>query len=123
MKATAGPNVTFIGSVTREVILDHLSRARALILPGVEDFGITPVEAMAVGTPVVAFRAGGALDSVIENRTGIFFDEPVVHSLVRALESADARAWDREAIREHAAAFSRDRFQQQLMNALRQVAT
>ena len=88
-----------------------------------ERFGITPVEAMAVGTPVVAFRAGGALDSVVENRTGIFFDEPVVNSLVRALESADARTWDREAIREHAAAFSRDRFQQQLMNALRQVAT
>ena len=54
--------------------------------------------------------------------TGVFFDEPVVDSLVRALESADARAWDREAIREHAAAFSRDRFQQQLMNTLRQVA-
>ncbi len=122
LKATAGPNVTFIGSVTREVILDHLSRARALILPGVEDFGITPVEAMALGTPVVAFRAGGALDSVVENRTGVFFDEPVVNSLVRALESADARTWDREAIREHATAFSRDRFQQQLMNALRQVA-
>ena len=122
LKSTAGPNVTFIGSVTREVILDHLSRARALILPGVEDFGITPVEAMALGTPVVAFRAGGALDSVVENKTGIFFDEPVVNSLVRALESADARTWDRQAIREHATAFSRDRFQQQLMNALRQVA-
>jgi glycosyltransferase involved in cell wall biosynthesis len=122
LKASAGPNVTFIGSVTTEVILDHLARARALILPGVEDFGIAPVEAMALGTPVVAFRAGGALDSVVENRTGIFFDEPVVHSLVRALEAADGRRWDREAIREHAAEFSRDRFQKQLMNALRQVA-
>ena len=93
-----------------------------LILPGVEDFGITPVEAMALGTPVVAFRAGGALDSVVENRTGIFFDEPVVDSLRRALEAADAGRWDRQAIREHAAAFSRDRFHKQLMNALRQVA-
>ena len=63
-----------------------------------------------------------ALDSVVENRTGIFFDEPVVNSLVRALESADARTWDRAAIREHAAAFSRDRFQRKIMNALRQVA-
>ena len=122
LQSRAGPNVTFTGSVSREVILDHLSRARALILPGVEDFGITPVEAMALGTPVVAFRAGGALDSVVENRTGIFLDEPVVDSLRRALETADARRWDRQAIREHAAAFSRDRFHKQLLNALRQVA-
>ena len=122
LEKLAGPNVTFTGAVPREVIIDHLSRARALILPGVEDFGITPVEAMALGTPVVAFRAGGALDSVVENRTGIFFDEPVVNSLGRALEAADARTWDRKAIREHAAQFSRARFHQQLMDALRQVA-
>ena len=77
---------------------------------------------MALGTPVVAFRGGGVLDSVIENRTGLFFDEPVVHSLRSALEAADARRWDRKAIREHAAGFSRARFQQQFMNALRQVA-
>jgi glycosyltransferase involved in cell wall biosynthesis len=122
LEKLAGPNVTFTGAVPREVIIDHLSRARALILPGVEDFGITPVEAMALGTPVVAFRAGGALDSVVEDRTGIFFDEPVVNSLRRALEAADARTWDRKAIREHAAQFSRSRFHQQLMSALRQVA-
>jgi len=122
LRRRAGPNVNFLGAVSREVILDHLARARALILPGVEDFGITPLEAMAVGTPVVAFRAGGALDSVVEDRTGIFFNEPVVHSLRRALEAADASAWDREAIREHAAKFSRACFQQQLMNTLRQVA-
>ena len=122
LRRRAGPNVTFLGAVSREVIVDHLARARALILPGVEDFGITPLEAMAVGTPVVAFRAGGVLDSVAEDRTGIFFDEPVVHSLRRALEAAEARAWNREAIREHAATFSRARFQQQFMNTLRQVA-
>lgn len=122
LQRSAGPNVTFLGAVSREVILDHLSRARALILAGVEDFGITPLEAMALGTPAVAFRAGGVLDSVVENRTGIFFDEPVVHSLRRALEAADARVWNRQAIREHAATFSRARFRQQFMNALRQVA-
>jgi glycosyltransferase involved in cell wall biosynthesis len=123
LPAHAGPNVSFLGSVSTEVILDHLSRARALILPGVEDFGITPVEAMALGTPVVAFRAGGALDTVVENRTGIFFDEPVVHSLAGALEAADAHRWDRDAMREHARAFSRERFQRQMTDALRQVAS
>jgi glycosyltransferase involved in cell wall biosynthesis len=123
LAAHAGPNVSFLGSVSTEVILDHLSRARALILPGVEDFGITPVEAMALGTPVVAFRAGGALDTVVEKRTGIFFDEPVVHSLAGALEAADAHRWDRDAMREHARAFSRERFQRQMTDALRQVAS
>jgi glycosyltransferase involved in cell wall biosynthesis len=121
LEHAAGPNVTFLGTVSRGVIIDHLARARALILPGVEDFGITPLEAMALGTPVVAYRGGGVLDSVIEGQTGIFFDDPVVHSLRTALEAADAHAWDRKAIRDHAGQFSRARFQQQFMNALRQV--
>src|SRR6266540_6217359 len=115
LQRQAGPNVTFLGAVSREVILDYVSRARTLVLPGVEDFGITPLEAMALGTPVVAFRAGGALDTVVEGRTGIFFDEPVVHSLRAALDSAGGRTWNREEIREHATAFSRARFQQQFM--------
>ena len=123
LERRAGPNVKFLGSVSREVILDYLSRARTLVLPGVEDFGITPLEAMAVGTPVVAFRAGGALDTVVDGRTGIFFDEPVVHSIRAALERAGAQPWDRERIREHARSFSRARFERQLMEALQQVSS
>jgi len=121
LQRRAGPNVTFLGSVSREVILDYLSRARTLILPGVEDFGITPLEAMALGTPVVAFRAGGALDTVVDGRTGVFFHEPVVHSIRAALDRAGAQNWNREEIRRHAAEFSRARFEQQLMNLLQQV--
>ena len=123
LQRRAGPNVTFLGSVTREVILDYVSRARTLLLPGVEDFGITPLEAMALGTPVVAFRAGGALDTVVDGRTGIFFDEPVVHSIRAALDRAAAQNWNREEIRRHAAEFSRAHFEQQLMNLLQQVTT
>ena len=121
LQSLAGPNVTFLGSVSREVIIDHLSRARALILPGVEDFGIVPVEAMALGTPVVAFRAGGALDSVVEGESGIFFDAAVVNSLRSALEAAAARRWNRQAIREHASRFSRARFARQFREILRRV--
>jgi glycosyltransferase involved in cell wall biosynthesis len=121
LKARAGPNVQFLGSVSREVVIDRMARARSLILPGVEDFGITPVEAMALGTPVVALRAGGALDSVSEGRTGIFFDEPAVQSLRNALGDVESRAWDRRAMREHAAAFSRARFHEQFGAALQQV--
>jgi glycosyltransferase involved in cell wall biosynthesis len=122
LRRRAGPNVTFLGNVSRDVIIDRLAAARSLILPGVEDFGIAPLEAMALGTPVVALGEGGARDTVVEGVTGIFFDAPAVNSLGRALDEAETRAWDRAAIRAHAAAFSRERFHQQLLDALRQVA-
>jgi glycosyltransferase involved in cell wall biosynthesis len=109
-----GPNVELAGHVSRARIIERLSRARSLILPGIEDFGITPLEAMAVGTPVVALRGGGVLDSVVEGKTGIFFDEPTVESLGRAMDEVESRQWDRAVIRAHAAAFSRARFQRQL---------
>src|SRR5438132_3503945 len=118
----AGPNVTFLGSVSKEVVIERLARARSLILPGVEDFGITPLEAMALGTPVVALRAGGVLDTVVDRQTGILFDEAVVDSLRRALEETESHHWDRPALRRRAAAFSRARFHQQFGDVLRQVA-
>ena len=65
LRARGGPNVQFLGHVSRDVIIDHLGRAQSLILPGVEDFGITPLEAMALGTPVVALAVGGVRDSVV----------------------------------------------------------
>ena len=122
LEKSAGPNVTFLGSVSREVVIDRLSRARSLILPGVEDFGITPLEAMALGTPVVALRAGGVLDTVVDRQTGILFDEAVVDSLRRALEETESHQWDRPALRKRAATFSRARFHQQFGDILRQVA-
>jgi glycosyltransferase involved in cell wall biosynthesis len=118
----AGPNVQFLGNVSRDVIIESMGAARSLILPGVEDFGITPLEAMALGTPVVALGEGGVRDTVIPGVTGIFFDAPAVHSLGRALDEAESRAWDRAALRAHAATFSRQRFHRQLLDALRQVA-
>jgi glycosyltransferase involved in cell wall biosynthesis len=117
----AGPNVVFLGSVSREVVIERMARARSLILPGVEDFGITPVEAMALGTPVVALRAGGALDTVVEGQSGIFFDDSLVHSLRAALDEVETRSWDRQTIRDHAASFSRERFHQKFRDAVQQV--
>jgi len=117
----SGPNVQFLGNVSRDVIVDRVGAARSLILPGVEDFGIVPLEAMALGTPVVALGEGGVRDSVVPGATGIFFDAPKVNSLNRALDEAEARHWDRAAIRAHAATFSRERFHRQLLDALRQV--
>ena len=115
------PNVELAGYVSRARIIERLSRARSLILPGIEDFGITPLEAMAVGTPVVALGAGGVLDSVVEGESGIFFGEPTVRSLVEALEQVESRQWDRAAIRARAAAFSRQRFHRQFGEEIEKV--
>jgi glycosyltransferase involved in cell wall biosynthesis len=112
-------NVELLGPVPTAVIVERLGRARSLILPGVEDFGITPLEAMALGTPVVALGEGGVLDSVVPGRTGIFFDRPEVDSLRRALDEVEAGQWDRRQLRTHAAAFSRDRFLARFGAALR----
>lgn len=118
LREKSGPNVELLGSVSRDRIIERLARARSLILPGVEDFGITPLEAMALGTPVVALGEGGVLDSVIEGVTGIFFRAAEVDALRRALDEVESRTWDRAAIRARAAAFSRARFDAQLAAAL-----
>jgi len=118
LRKTAPPNVQLLGHVERSRIVERLSRARSLILPGIEDFGITPLEAMALGTPVVALRAGGVLDSVVEGTTGIFFDHPSVDALRRALDQVEWHEWDRAAIRAHAATFSRARFSEQFLKVI-----
>ncbi len=114
-------NVELLGPVPTAVIIERLARARSLILPGVEDFGITPLEAMALGTPVVALGEGGVLDSVPPGRTGIFFDRPEVDSLRRALDEVEARQWDRAALRAHAATFSRERFRGRISGAIQKL--
>jgi glycosyltransferase involved in cell wall biosynthesis len=118
LRRVAPPNVELLGSVERDRIVERLSRARSLILPGIEDFGITPLEAMAVGTPVVALRGGGVLDSVVEGKTGIFFEQQDVESLRRALDEVESRQWDRAVLRNHAAQFSRARFTEKFVAAL-----
>lgn len=117
-RAKAGPNVELLGSVSRDRIIERLAGATSLILPGVEDFGITPLEAMALGKPVVALGEGGVRDSVIDGVTGIFFSDATVQALRGALEAVESRAWDRDAIRARAASFSRARFDAQFAAAL-----
>ena len=77
--------VTFLGRISDKEIADYFSRARALLFPGIEDFGIIPVEANSAGCPVIAYRAGGILDTVKENVTGIFFNEQTQSSLISAM--------------------------------------
>jgi len=122
LRARGGHNVEILGSVSKDRIIERLSRARSLILPGVEDFGITPLEAMALGTPVVALGEGGVRDSVKDGVTGIFYERPEVDALRRAMDEVESRRWDRPAIREHARTFSRTRFEEQIRAAVSEVA-
>src|SRR5688500_5528635 len=117
-RAQAPPNVQLLGSVERSRIVSVVARARSLILPGIEDFGITPLEAMALGTPVVARGEGGVLDSVVPGETGIFFTDPTVESLRRAIDEVESHQWDREALRRRAARFSKSHFLEGFRSAL-----
>lgn len=84
LEAMAGPTVEFLGRVPDEDLPDLMARCKAFIFPGLEDFGIAPVEAQAAGRPAIAYRAGGPLDTVIDGETGVFFDQQTVESLCDA---------------------------------------
>ena len=76
-----------------------------MVFPGEEDFGMTPLEMKAAGRPVIAFRAGGAMETVVEGETGLFFDEQTPASLVSAIEQFETLKWDRSRLRRHAEKF------------------
>lgn len=104
----AGPSVEFLGELPDEEVVDHMQRCRALVLPGIEDFGMTAVEAQAAGRPVIAARGGGALETVIDGKTGFLFDPEDQMDLMSLLILN--REWDSEAIQAHAQKFSRETF-------------
>jgi glycosyltransferase involved in cell wall biosynthesis len=115
IKRKAGPTVEFLGYCADEVISDHLRRCRALILPGAEDFGITAVEAQAAGRPVIAFGAGGALESVIPWETGVFFGQQKPEVLYEAIQAFERRSWDPRRAHINAERFDIPRFQQEII--------
>ena len=104
-RAMAGPTIRFLGHVDRPTLVDLFARCHAYLVPGVEDFGIAPVEAMAAGKPVIAFRAGGASETVVDGRTGIFFDRQEVASLAEAIERLDGLVFTPAVIRARAQEF------------------
>ncbi|MGH7928334.1 MAG: glycosyltransferase, partial [Candidatus Binatia bacterium] len=110
LKAIAGPTIEFKFVEDDQDIVPYFQRAKALIFPSLEDFGITPVEAMAAGTPVIAYQSGGALDYVIEGKTGLFFKNQTVASLCATLNRFEEQAFARHAISMHAEQFSEARF-------------
>ena len=98
------------GSATGEELRGLYAGAKALLFPGLEDFGIVPVEAQAAGCPVIAYGAGGALETVVEGRTGIFFKEQTVESLCAAVEEFESREFTADACRENSRRFAKSVF-------------
>lgn len=109
LRKLAGPSVTFPGFVGDQEVADLVAGAEAFLFPGVDDFGISPVEALAAGTPVIAYKAGGALDYITE-KTGLFFKEQTVESLVQALKAFDVGKYSSSDIKKAAERFSNEKF-------------
>lgn len=114
--AKMGRRLVVAQGVSDEELRTLYAGARALIFPGIEDFGIVPVEAQAAGTPVIAFGKGGALETVKDGKTGLFFHEQTVESLCRAIEEFEGRNWFSENCRANATRFSPHEFEYKLSN-------
>ena len=114
----AGPHVEFVGALSDEGVREEYRRAAAVIMPGEEDFGIVPVEAQACGRPVVALARGGALESVVDNETGILFERPDAGSLAGALERLGRTRFDPARLRAHAGQFARARHAERMREVI-----
>ncbi|MGC1381939.1 MAG: glycosyltransferase [Candidatus Baltobacteraceae bacterium] len=120
-QAARGTTTTLLGYVPDARLNELLGDARAAILPGEEDFGLVPLEAAAAGRPTIAYRAGGALETIVEGETGSFFDEPAAESLAAALRRFDASQFDAPRLRAHAETFSPERFARRLHEIVERV--
>jgi glycosyltransferase involved in cell wall biosynthesis len=111
--------VIFAGAVSDEELPAYYGHCRCFVFPGLEDFGITPLEATAAGRPVVAFNQGGVLDTVVEGLNGILFEEQSVQALAQALEDPRLDGpWDQSAMVAHATAFNRERYRAEMQETL-----
>lgn len=117
LKKIAGENsnIEFLGRVSEEEKAELYSKCIAFINPQEEDFGITPIEAMASGRPVIAYGRGGALETVIEGLSGKLFYEQTADSLIEAVKNFDHKNYDLKAIREHSEKFSTERFKEEII--------
>jgi glycosyltransferase involved in cell wall biosynthesis len=111
----AGPNVRFMGFVSDDRLVDLYSRARAVLVPSEEEFGLVALEAQAAGTPVIAFDAGGSKETVVDGVTGIRFAPQSVNGLVSGIERFVQYRWDRAAIQANAERFDDVRFRRDLL--------
>ncbi len=118
LKRIAKSNIKFLGELTDEKLRDYYRRSKALIMPQEEDFGIVAVEAQAAGTPVIAFKKGGALDTVIEEETGVFFDQQKPESLIKGVNKFKKLKFKKENLLKNALRFSKENFKQNFLELI-----
>ncbi|MES2122848.1 MAG: glycosyltransferase [Chlamydiota bacterium] len=111
--AAAGKNVEILGHLPDATVRDYMKRAKGFIFAAEEDFGIVVVEAQAAGTPVIALRRGGAVETVVQGQSGAFFEEPTIPSLIQAVESFERMEFDPHLVRANAMRFNKHRFQEE----------
>lgn len=110
LRKLGGRNITFLGTVSDAKLRWLYKNARALVAASYEDFGLTPLEAAAFGTPSVVLRGGGFLDTIVEGVTGVFFDRPTADAIVHAVRTSHEISWSSEEIMRHSDRFSEPRF-------------
>ncbi|MEA3373900.1 MAG: glycosyltransferase [Campylobacterota bacterium] len=110
----ASSNIEFVGFKQGEELVSLMQEAKAYVFMSREDFGIAPVEAMACGTPVIAYDVGGVKNTVIDGKTGVLFDKQSVESLNDAIEKFETMIFDYKAISDHASKFSTVRFEAEI---------
>lgn len=123
LRSLAKKNIRFLGRQPFNVLRDHYARCRAVVFPGIEDFGMVPVEAMASGRPVIAYDYGGIRETVIRDITGMLFQEPTAESLIGTIKEFERRwrSFDRSSIRAHAEQFSESAFKGKFKDFVSQV--
>jgi len=119
LRRIAKKNIKFLGKVNDDRLVNSYKHAKALIFPQEEDFGITVVEAGIFGVPVIAYKKGGALDTVIENKTGIFFKKQDKQSLIAAISKFSKLKFDKKIIKERSKKFSKKRFKEELLQVVK----
>jgi glycosyltransferase involved in cell wall biosynthesis len=122
LEKLADDRIEFLGRQPDKIVNYYAARCRALLFPGEEDFGMAPLEANAAGRPVIAYRAGGAVETVEEGVTGVFFDQASSLSLAEAIEKFEGRRFDQYTLRRHAEKFDRTVFTFRVLQFLGSVA-
>lgn len=120
LQRKAASNIRFLGALPRERVRSHMQECRALIFPGKEDFGITPVEVQATGRPVVAFGAGGLLETVVDGVTGVFFTDQTSDAVCEAVSRLSTLTLEPKVIREHALQFDQGVFRHRFVEFVRE---
>jgi glycosyltransferase involved in cell wall biosynthesis len=122
LEKLADDRIEFLGRQPDAIVNYYAARCRALLFPGEEDFGMAPLEANAAGRPVIAYRGGGAMETVEEGETGVFFDQPESRALATAIEQFEGLKWDQYRLRRHAEKFDQTVFAFRVLQFLGSVA-